>query len=171
MQGLLESMLIFNKSVFDDLKKDVTTCFTGASLSKSTFFRNYYDQYKIPVFSLSDDHDKFIRDGYFGGRVECFKIGGILNAYYYDFTSLYPDVGRQHLPYGKPVEVDFNGATKIDASFFGFVKCLVKTKPGKMSKNGNARGALAIPKHAVIRDSRLTFPIFTQWAPISCFSA
>ena len=171
VRGLLEAMLIFNKSVFDDLKIDVTTCFTGASLSKATFFRNYYDQYKIPVFSLSDDHDKFIRDGYFGGRVECFKIGGILNAYYYDFTSLYPDVGRQHLPYGKPVEVDFNGATKIDASFFGFVKCLVKTKPGKISKNGNARGALAIPKHAVIRDSRLTFPIFTQWAPISCFSA
>ena len=76
--GLLEVMLLFNQSVFDDSQIDVTTCFTGASLAKQTFFRNYYkfsgNQSK-PVYTLSTDHDKFIRDGYFGGRVECYKMG------------------------------------------------------------------------------------------------
>jgi hypothetical protein len=159
VKGLLECMLIFNKSVFEDLGIDVTTCFTGASLSKTTFFRNYYDQKKYPVYSLSDDHDAFIRGGYFGGRVECFKMGQIKTAFYYDFTSLYPDVGRQHLPYGEPVEVPMGGGAKMPAGFFGFVKCLVKTK----NKN-------AIPKHALIKDGRLTFPIFKNWTPLDCFS-
>ena len=164
VRGLLEVMLTFNKSVFDDLKIDVTTCFTGASLSKSTFYRNYYNSNKTPVYTLSDAHDKFIRDGYFGGRVECFKMGKIEGAYYYDFTSLYPDVGRQHLPYGKPVEVDFKGASHIphtegEEYFFGFVKCLVRTKD-----------TTAIPKHAVLMNDRLTFPIFKKWTPLQCFS-
>ena len=119
VKGLLECMLIFNKSVFEDLDIDVTTCFTGASLSKTTFFRNYYDQKKYPVYSLSDDHDAFIRGGYFGGRVECFKMGQIKTAFYYDFTSLYPDVGRQHLPYGEPVEVPMGGGSKMPAGFLG----------------------------------------------------
>ena len=36
--GLLESMLKFNKQVYEDLEIDVTKCYTGASLSKSNFF-------------------------------------------------------------------------------------------------------------------------------------
>ena len=165
VRGLLEVMLNFNHSVFDDLKIDVTTCFTGASLSKSTFYRNYYNKNKCAVYTLSDDHDKFIRDGYFGGRVEFFKMGPVEHAYYYDFTSLYPDVGRQHLPCGKPTEVDFKGSANInpkkegDEYFFGFVKCMVRTKD-----------AIALPKHAVIMNGRLTFPIFETWTPLQCFS-
>ena len=39
--------------------------------------------------------------------------------YYYDFTSLYPDRGREVLPYGKP---DWVAADNINPSeFFGFV--------------------------------------------------
>jgi hypothetical protein len=61
-RGLLEVMLSFNKEVFDALAIDVTTCFTGASLSKQTFFRNYYKFFgrnARPVFSLSSAHDTF----------------------------------------------------------------------------------------------------------------
>ena len=39
------------------------------------------------------------------------------------------------------------------------MKCLVKTKD-----------AAAIPKHAVLKDGRLTFPIFKNWTTITCFS-
>ncbi len=159
VRGLLEAMIIFNKSVFEELGIDVTTCFTGASLSKCTFFRKYYKEKKYPVYTLSDDHDKFIRDGYFGGRVECFKMGEIKNAYYYDFTSLYPDVGRQHLPYGEPEEIQFNGREELPYDFFGFVKCMARTKD-----------KTAIPKHAMIKDSRLVFPILENWTEVKCFS-
>ncbi len=45
---------------------------------------------------MSDKHDKFIRDGYFGGRVECFNLQEIKDKkiYYYDFTTLYPSEGK-----------------------------------------------------------------------------
>lgn len=158
--GLLEVMLKFGRCVFDDLGIDITTCYTGASLSKINFFKNYYDS-KYQVYSLSDSNDKFIRDGYFGGRVEVFKMGltKALKNYYYDFTSLYPDVGRGYLPYGLPVKMTFNNAVKIDNDFFGFCRCLCKTK----DRN-------AIPKHAVIKDSRLVFPIFNDYTEIKIFS-
>ena len=103
--GLLEVIEDFGDGVWNDLKIDITKCFTGASLSKKNYFKNYYDRYKAPIYSLSDKNDKFIRDSYFGGRVECFKMIKTTEnkTYYYDFTSLYPDLGRKPLPYGKPM--------------------------------------------------------------------
>lgn len=161
VRGLLEAMIIFNKSVFDELGIDVTKCMTGAGLSKSTFFRKYYNEFKYPVFTLSDEHDKFIRNGYFGGRNECFHLGALpKKIYYYDFTSLYPDVGRCLLPYGRPEEVPLSGCSTLPKGFYGFVKCLARTKDKS-----------AIPKHALIRDGRLTFPVLENWTEVSCFSA
>ena len=181
--GLLEVVQIFGVSVFTDLGIDITKCFTGASLSKMNYFKNYYDSSK-PVFKLSDENDRFIRNSYFGGRVECFQMGEIKKAYYYDFTSLYPDVGRKRLPYGKPTIVPLknastlpyrtvkkqirkdHGYSKIEIStettkvpFFGWVECRVKTKDVE-----------AIPKHCVIQNSRLIFPIFKEWTNITVFS-
>lgn len=156
--GLLEVIQKFGQGVFKDLGIDITNCYTGASLSKKNFFKNYYDT-KFPVFKLSDDNDKFIRDSYFGGRVECFQIGEVDRCYYYDFTSLYPDVGRKLLPYGEPEIVKLNKAKKLDKSFFGWVECLVRTKNTKH-----------IPKHAVLKDDRLIFPIFENWTKINLFS-
>jgi len=156
--GLLEVIQKFGQEVFKDLGIDITNCYTGASLSKKNFFKNYYDT-KFPVYKLSDDNDKFIRDSYFGGRVECFQMGEVDKCYYYDFTSLYPDVGRKYLPYGEPEIVKFNKAKELDKDFFGWVECLVKTKNTKH-----------IPKHAVIKDDRLIFPIFENWTKINLFS-
>jgi hypothetical protein len=156
--GLLEVIQKFGKGVYDELGIDITNCFTGASLSKKNFFKNYYDT-KFPIFKLSDDNDKFIRDSYFGGRVECFQMGEIDRCYYYDFTSLYPDVGRKYLPYGEPEIVKLNKATRLEKSFFGWVECLVRTKNRKH-----------IPKHAVLKDDRLIFPIFENWTKINVFS-
>ena len=156
--GLLEVIQKFGQGVYNDLGIDITNCYTGASLSKKNFFKNYYDN-KFPVYKLSDDNDKFIRDSYFGGRVECFKMGKVDKCYYYDFTSLYPDVGRKYLPYGEPEIVKFNKTKKLDKNFFGWVECLVRTK------NTNH-----IPKHAVLKNDRLIFPIFENWTKINLFS-
>lgn len=156
--GLLEVIQKFGQGVFKDLGIDITNCYTGASLSKKNFFKNYYDT-KFPVFKLSDDNDKFIRDSYFGGRVECFQLGEVDKCYYYDFTSLYPDVGRKYLPYGEPEIIKFNKATTLPKEFFGWVECLVRTKNKK-----------CIPKHAVLKEDRLIFPIFDNWTKINLFS-
>lgn len=242
--GLLEVIQKFGQGVFNDLGIDITNCYTGASLSKKNFFKNYYNT-KFQVYKLSDDNDDFIRKSYFGGRVECFQMGEVDKCYYYDFTSLYPDVGRNYLPYGEPEIVKFNKSKELPKSkrvykgyyrvpfnidcfvkivkgvylfqdipeynpdtepkddewyedddntkrlnkrinsgfykesfngwhrtlddfkqyervgedFFGWVECLVRTK------NTNH-----IPKHAVIKDGRLIFPIFENWTTITIFS-
>ena len=48
--------------------------------------------------SLSNSADKFIRDFYYGGRVEIFHLGRVPGdkIYYYDFTSLYPAMGIKY---------------------------------------------------------------------------
>jgi len=63
------------------------------------------------------------------------------------------------LPYGAPTEIKFNNCFKLEKKFLGFFKCLVKTKdPTRLGK------------HAIIRDSRLIFPVFENWTEINCFS-
>ena len=156
--GLLEVVQKFGQGVFADLGLDITRCYTGASLSKKNYFKNYYDT-RFPIYKLSDSNDKFIRNSYFGGRVECFKLGNINKCFYYDFTSLYPAVGRKNLPYGKPEIVALHGANRLDKDFFGWVECMVRTK------NENH-----IPKHCVVQDNRLIFPVFENWTRISLFS-
>lgn len=156
--GLMEVIEKFGKGVWDDLGIDITSCYTGASLSKINFFKNYYNDKKHPVYKLSDDNDKFIRNSYFGGRVECHKMGKIQKAYYYDFTSLYPDVGRKFLPYGEPKMIKIN-SDKLPEGFFGWVRCKVKTKNKK-----------AVPKHAILNNSRLIFPICENWTEMNLFS-
>lgn len=155
--GLLEIIEKFGKGVFNDLGIDITKCYTGASLSKKNFFKNYYKN-EFKIFTLDSKTDKFVRDSYFGGRVECFKLGDIGKNYYYDFTSLYPDVGREYLPYGMPELIAMEGS-KLPKDFFGWVRCKVRTKDRK-----------AIPKHATLKDSRLVFPIFENWTEMNIFS-
>jgi len=116
--------------VFNQGKKlglNLTDCMTGASLSKKSFMNDYYMPNKYPIYSLDDPMDQYIRDFYYGGRVEIFQLGRVKDKkfYYYDFTSLYPDRGREALPYGKPEWVT---ADKINPSdFFGFVDVKVKS--------------------------------------------
>ncbi len=69
-------------------------------------------------------------------------------------------MGRLHLPFGESEEIMFNNCQTIDSSFFGFVKAMVRTIDSQ-----------TIPKHCLLKDSRLTVPIFFNWTEISCFSA
>ena len=191
VKGLLEVLEVFGKGVWKDLKIDITKCYTGASLSKINFFKNYYNGKFKPVYKLSDENDKFVRDSYFGGRVECFKMGNIGKCYYYDFTSLYPDVGRKNLPYDNPEMIDFNKeniwtklddgtyddvehnitTTKLPKDFFGWVSCKVKTRDFEVQgTSGNEGKHHHIPKHAVLKDNRLIFPNFKNWTEITVFS-
>lgn len=158
--GLLEIMDKFSKDVFLAFEVDITKCHTGASLSKTVFFTHYYDIRRAPIYTLSEDNDRFIRASYFGGRVEAFKIGPINKCYYYDFTSLYPYVGCLALPYGKPIRIKFDdNCSKLDKHFFGFVECYVRTTDSNK-----------VPLHAVKSDNKLIFPVFKNWTKIKIFT-
>ena len=189
--GLLEVVEIFGRGVFKDLGIDITACYTGASLSKKNFFKNYYDGLRYPVYTLTQEYDKFVRDGYFGGRVEVFKIGEIAKSYYYDFTSLYPDVGRNYLPYGEPINYIIKAPTAenhLSVETLNEINQRNKDNDKWYVNEGDDCGKLPtdffgwgkilvktkdtklIPKHAFLKGSRLVFPVFENWTEISLFS-
>ena len=169
---LLEALLIFSKEVHTDTGINITDCFTGASLSKKHFYQSYYNQQTHPIYSLSRDLDEFFRMSYYGGRNEAFYIGEYEGkVYYVDFTSLYPDVGRRYLPYGKPKQMTDskleyvnnllrtgNGVNSRNIPF-GFYKVKVRTKNFDI-----------LPLHAIKHQGKLTFPHFENWTTITLFS-
>lgn len=167
--GLLEVLIAFHYVTLELYGFRFTKCLTLASLSKADFFTNYYNKFKYPIYTLSDKVDTFIREAYFGGRNECFKIGQDLkgdNIVYVDINSLYPSVGRRNLPYGKPINVNTkelndlyveNG--KLINGFFGFVKVRVKTLRRDI-----------LPLIGYKYDKKLTFPIFEDYTTLIVFS-
>ena len=138
---------------------NMTSCFTGASLSKKSFFAKHYKQIKYPVYSLNEETDAFIRDFYRGGRVEIFHLGKVPadKLWYYDFTSLYPWCGTKNLPYGKPLWVDSFDVNK----HFGFVQVRVKSKPNMVHKK---------PLHGLLEDGKFIFRHFKDFTPMVLFS-
>ena len=171
--GLLEILNKFSKSVYDACNGiNITNCITGASLSKKHYFSSFYNKKEYPVWNLSAEFDKFCRAGYFGGRCEAFYIGEQKKKlYYYDFTSLYPDVGRCRLPYGKPVKYDYgkvvlwNKWYKLNKTFTGGIgltpiRGIVKVKV--KTKNFDA-----LPLHACKDNHKLTFAHFNDWTELT----
>ena len=101
----------------------------------------------MPVYTVEDKIDGYIRNNYYGGRVEIFKFGlqPTGKYFYYDFTSLYPAMCLKDLPCGNP---EFLDGSKIDISkFFGFVRCRVSTTDFSRK-----------PIHAIYKDHKLLFP-------------
>jgi hypothetical protein len=167
---LLEILELFSKDVYEATGLNITDCFTGASLSKKHYYKNFYNKFRYPIYHLSTKNDKFIRNSYYGGRNEAHYIGKYNHkVYYYDFTSLYPSEGRLKLPYGSPSKVNpdileyysSRGGewNSMSALPFGFYKVKVKT----LDTNRK-------PLHAIKNNGRLTFPIFEDYTEITLFS-
>ena len=97
--------------------------------------------------------EDFIRRGYYGGRVEIFKLYG-RGLNYYDFNSLYPYImDSEAFPVGSPVWVD---------SFERGV-------PGFYHAEIDMPTSVNIPPLPVLKDSKLIFPVgkFTGYF-VSC---
>ena len=165
---LFEILEIFSKDVYEATGINITDCFTGASLSKKHYYKNYYKRFKTPLYHLTKEKDRYIRNSYYGGRNEAHYIGKYNHkVYYYDFTSLYPSEGRKKLPYGKPIPVEYEviqsynilSRPNFNGLPFGFYRVKVKT----IDKNRK-------PLHAIKNEGRLTFPIFENPTEITLFS-
>jgi hypothetical protein len=147
--GLLEVLEIFSEKI---AKENIYmySCLTAASLAKKSFYRNYYPDHK-DIYSLSNTTDKFIRNGYFGGMVQCFALGRVIKPiYYYDATSLYPDQGRKQLPYNKPIYENTSFALNHSRFKQGFIRCIVTGTREMLGTNK--------PLHAVMTEGKLEFP-------------
>ena len=166
---LLECLNIFNKDIYEAMNIDMTGCLTGASLSKQNFFKNYYSKAHIPIYHMSKEYDTFCRNGYMGGRCEAHYIGEFnKKCYYYDFTSLYPDVGRKRLPYGKPNRLErsrigvWNDRYKNGGKLpliIGMMKVRVRTTDFD-----------ALPIHSIKMEGKLLFPHFKEWIELTLWA-
>lgn len=101
------------------------------------------DEYKsLARLSLGDD--KFIRKGYYGGRVEIFRMTG-RGLNYYDVNSLYPYVMSFPMPCG-----EYRNVTKYVSGKAGFYHIKVKIPP-----------SVKIPFIPYVMGKKLFFPCGT----------
>ena len=146
---------LLNRATF---KFGALQCPTAASISKRIFLSSFYNRDDMHV--CCDSLERVIRAGFLGGRVECFRQGRVDGPiYYYDFTSLYPGVGRQDLPAGAPVVTD--SADWRDDRNFGYYVVDVYTDMDVVAAHPHY-----LPFHPSIANSRLVFPWIAQSRPV-----
>ena len=158
--GLLECLIKFADDLEVNEGIDMTSNISASSIAKKIFLGTYYKKSVFPIERLDKDVDKFIRNSYHGGRNEAFKIGSFDGKYYYyDFTSLYPDVGRYPLPYGKPMKIKCDIFKWDQISLLRFLKnnsCFIKC-------NVRSKVLAKIPLLPCYQDNKLLFPHFENW--------
>lgn len=175
VRGLLEVVQKYGDTIQEKLNVDITKCFTAASVAKRAFWKNFFDT-KCTIYHLGNAVERFIREGYYGGRVEAHFIGPVHEAvqftgkrfFYYDFTSLYPWVATFPLPYEKPMIIQNLADTSmvvngiLQDKFFGFVRVTVSSH---QTDNETRK-----PLHAVINNHRLLFPWLKNKRTLVLFS-
>lgn len=113
------------------------------------------------MYYNTKEKDEFYRKSYHGGRNEAFQLGIYEgDYYYYDFTSLYPDVGRRLLPYGDPISCELEEGTELT------LEMLQKWKSERMVGIFEIQMKTVdynkTPSIAYLKD-RLLFPHFGNW--------
>ena len=172
---------IKRERVIDEGGINITDVRTASGISKRLFLNKYYKPRKFEIYSLSKHIDAYIRQAYFGGRVEVFQLGVIHGpVYYLDFTSLYPAMGCFKLPYGEPrhwSSSDFDAYALAERlnwggriihvlppKFFGFVRCMVRS---------TALGKTKMVLHGVKNaqsGGKLLFAHLDDWRELTLFS-
>lgn len=107
----------------NDYNVDITSILSTSTLSMQ-IFRSKFLKVKIPVLKRIDD--SFIRQGYFGGATDYYKMRAE-NVYYYDVNSLYPYAMMKPMPYELLRKIKINENNFNLNSFFGFLKVEVNS--------------------------------------------
>lgn len=128
-------------------QKMINGCFRDCEIIYKALSKifNYCGELKITIGSLSMNYfrrkfltqsiqhtDKFDLEffsSYYGGRVEAFILG-VVNAYKYDFNSMYPDIMRNivlpHPYYLKKIKPTLKQFNKKYINKEGLISCIVK---------------------------------------------
>lgn len=85
-------------------------------------FRRRFLKRAIP---RSEETHSFVRDGYFGGRVEVFRSKGE-RLRYYDLNSSYPRAMLEPMPVGEGVVWEGKPPARFLKSHIGFVECEIE---------------------------------------------
>jgi hypothetical protein len=106
-----------------DYNVDITTIFSTSTLSMK-IFRTKFLKVNIPILKRIDDD--FIRQGYFGGATDYYKMKAE-NLYYYDVNSLYPFAMKKPMPFELIRKIKVHENNFNLGSFFGFLKVEVNS--------------------------------------------
>lgn len=120
LKSLYKILNSFNKMVHDEFSLNIINKISILSLALNIFTSNFMKHNNIKVIKGKDHKD--IRNAYYGGRVDVFKLEGD-NLYYYDVNSLYPYSILNDMPVGNPV---YTTNTNLK-DLFGFVYADIKT--------------------------------------------
>lgn len=130
--SLYNALLNAQRIYMDKYGVDIAKVVSAPSLSLLIFRMRYLD---TPIPILKRSHDDFIRESYYGGATDYYKVATLngIKLKYYDVNSLYPTAMMKPMPL-KLVRVIKNMDSLYNitnfSSFFGFVKCKVNCPKG-----------------------------------------
>ncbi|GKC07567.1 DNA polymerase-like protein [Tanacetum coccineum] len=105
---------------FEEFETDIESKLTLASLALAIFRKKFYDDNQWRIYIPSQNADKFIRKGYYGGHTDAYIPYG-KDLYYYDVNSLYPFVMKEFpMPGGQARWIDNIEEKHLD-TMLGFV--------------------------------------------------
>lgn len=152
--SLYEALIIYKNKIYKAFNVDICSVLTNAGIARTIFFKQFYDESK-PIYNIPDKDDYIIREGYMGGRNECFEKIGVISEpiYYYDFTSHYPSVMKDNkYPYGEYEYISYEEPTKFNDKWNGYVICYVKHTDYQLNKKNK------LPYHCMYKEGKLIFP-------------
>lgn len=141
---------------------------SASSFAKKIFYSKYYNPDEHPLYVLPRATRDFIAGAYGGGRNEIFRRGHFTNTpiFPYDFTSFYPSVGREKLPYGIPLWKD--GLDNIKGK--DKIKKFLEDNPGFYEVEVLSSPKGKTPLHGIFHEHRYMFPHFKNYNIGSVFS-
>ena len=151
--GLIACLQNANKLFLDKFGFSIYNCYTSSSISRKYYLGTEYNPELYPLYKLPIELDSILRQGYYGGRCECFQLGEIQGPiYYYDVTSEYPTMMTKFMPYGFPKYIKFGK----DANWTGQNGVFHAKVKGKSDWGPNI-----LPWRG---DNGFFFPEFSDWS-------
>jgi hypothetical protein len=147
--GLYELLSKAKKIFTEEFEVDIFNCMTISSIARKFFMNKFYQPVKRCLYQIPICLDEIMREAYFGGRTECFKLGKTKGEiYYYDVTSEYPFCMREGMPYGWPIY-----KREIEEEEEGIFFCRVKGR--------SSNGINLLPYRSA--NNGLIFPTFEDY--------
>jgi len=147
--GLHEALTKFETTAIKETGVSLKRITTTAQLAMRTYRKKFFEKTNLKEMTNYQAIEKFIRQAYYGGRTEIFKIKGE-NLNYYDVNSEYPDVMKEKdMPVGTPIK-----SYNMEINDFGIAYATI-TCPTYINKP-------VLPKrHKIGVASKLYFPTGT----------
>lgn len=99
----------YNQILWNAFKVNLIESYTIASLAMKCYRTNYYDENSYKIYIPTENEDAFIRNAYYGGKVEVYRPHESSSLYIYDVNSLYPyAMLKNYYPVEHGIFIDVN---------------------------------------------------------------